>query len=78
MGACGKPVLAMRDATERPEAVEAETALLVGTDPERIVSVVNRLLNDSQACLTKAEAHNPYGDENAAIRITTILITVHQ
>lgn len=74
--ALGKPVLVMRDATERPEAVQAGTALLVGTDQERIVSEVCRLLDDAAACRAMAEARNPYGDGRAARRITRILKTV--
>lgn len=74
--ALGKPVLVMRDTTERPEALHAGTALLVGTQGERIVREVCRLLDDAAAYQTMAEAHNPYGDGNAAHRITTILKTV--
>ena len=58
----GKPVLVMRDTTERPEALEAGTALLVGTDRARIVREVSRLLDAPEAYRTMAEAHNPYGD----------------
>lgn len=72
----GKPVLVMRDTTERPEALAAGTALLVGTDQERIASEVNRLLNDVKAYQTMAEAHNPYGDGSAAQRITSILKSI--
>lgn len=71
--ALGKPVLVMRDTTERPEALEAGTALLVGTDRERIVREVCLLLDDPNAYSRMAEAHNPYGDGNAAQYITTIL-----
>lgn len=74
--ALGKPVLVMRDTTERPEALEAGTALLVGTDRERIVSETCLLLDDPNAYSRMAEAHNPYGDGNAAQYITTILKTV--
>ena len=66
----------MRDTTERPEALEAGTALLVGTDRERIVSETCLLLDDPNAYSRMAEAHNPYGDGNAAQYITTILKTV--
>lgn len=69
----GKPVLVMRDTTERPEALEAGTALLVGTDRARIVHEVSRLLDDPEAYRTMAEAHNPYGDGTAARRIATFL-----
>ncbi len=69
----GKPVLVMRDTTERPEALEAGTALLVGTDRARIVRGVSRLLDAPEAYRTMAEAHNPYGDGTAARRIATFL-----
>jgi UDP-N-acetylglucosamine 2-epimerase (non-hydrolysing) len=65
----GKPVLVMRDVTERPEAVDAGTARLVGDDRERIVTEVSRLLTDSSAYLAMSRAHNPYGDGRAAERI---------
>jgi len=69
----GKPVLVMRDTTERPEAVAAGTVLLVGTDRERIVSEVTRLLGDSKAYEAMSIAHNPYGDGKAAGRIIRCL-----
>jgi UDP-N-acetylglucosamine 2-epimerase (non-hydrolysing) len=69
----GKPVLVMRDVTERPEAVEAGTVKLVGTDRARIVSEANRLLNDPAAYQAMSRAHNPYGDGMAASRIREIL-----
>ena len=65
----GKPVLVMRDTTERPEAVEAGTVLLVGTSREKIVTEANRLLSDQQAYVSMSHAHNPYGDGQAAQRI---------
>jgi UDP-N-acetylglucosamine 2-epimerase (non-hydrolysing) len=65
----GKPVLVMRDTTERPEAVEAGTARLVGTDQDTIVDEVARLLADPAARARMARAHNPYGDGRAAGRI---------
>jgi len=65
----GKPVLVMRDTTERPEAVEAGTVLLVGTDKEKIVSEVKRLLDDEEAYKKMSFAHNPYGDGQASKRI---------
>lgn len=74
--ALGKPVLVMRNTTERPEALKAGTALLVGTDRERIVSEACRLLDDAKAYQAMAAAHNPYGDGNAALCITKILKTV--
>lgn len=69
----GKPVLVMRITTERPEAVEAGTVKLVGTDLKCIVSEANRLLDESAAYETMAMSHNPYGDGKAAERITTAL-----
>lgn len=65
----GKPVLVMRDTTERPEAVEAGTVRLVGTDSERIVAEMTRLLDDPSAYELMAKARNPYGDGRAAGRI---------
>ncbi len=65
----GKPVLVTRDTTERPEAVEAGTVKLVGTDTERLVSAANRLLDDRAAYDAMSFAHNPYGDGHAAARI---------
>ncbi|WP_416428515.1 non-hydrolyzing UDP-N-acetylglucosamine 2-epimerase [Paenarthrobacter nicotinovorans] len=64
----GKPVLVMRDNTERPEAVEAGTVALIGTDEERIVAEVSRLLHDSAHFETMANAVNPYGDGLASER----------
>jgi UDP-N-acetylglucosamine 2-epimerase (non-hydrolysing) len=65
----GKPVLVMRATTERPEAVEAGTARLVGTDFATIVAEVSRLLTDRAAYEAMSRAHNPYGDGRAAGRI---------
>ncbi len=65
----GKPVLVMRDTTERPEAVSAGTARLVGTDPDRVYAEVNHLLTSAQAYRAMANAVNPYGDGRAAQRI---------
>lgn len=65
----GKPVLVMRDKTERPEAVRAGTAKLVGTVRESIVNECNRLLDDPEAYHSMARAHNPYGDGRASRRI---------
>ncbi|MXN61679.1 UDP-N-acetylglucosamine 2-epimerase (non-hydrolyzing) [Kocuria rhizophila] len=64
----GKPVLVMRENTERPEAVTAATVKLIGTDEERIVTEVDRLLNDDAAYRQMANAVNPYGDGKAAER----------
>lgn len=71
--ALGKPVLVMRDTTERPEGVSAGTAKLVGTDRERIVAEVFTLLDDEAAYSTMARAHNPFGDGRAAIRIAGLV-----
>jgi UDP-N-acetylglucosamine 2-epimerase (non-hydrolysing) len=65
----GKPVLVMRDTTERPEAVEAGTVRLVGANRERIVAGVSTLLSDRRAYETMARATNPYGDGHACERI---------
>ena len=65
----GKPVLVMRDTTERPEAVEAGTVILVGTNKEKIVSETNKLLNDNNAYIAMSKLHNPYGDGKACSRI---------
>ena len=65
----GKPVLVMRDTTERPEAVDAGTVKLVGTDAAAIVRSVNRLLADEDIYVKMALAHNPYGDGMACERI---------
>jgi UDP-N-acetylglucosamine 2-epimerase (non-hydrolysing) len=62
----------MRDTTERPEAVEAGTSRLVGTDCERIVGEVTRLLTDPAAYKAMCTEHNPFGDGNAAGRIVIV------
>lgn len=69
----GKPVLVMRDVTERPEAVESGTVELVGSNYERIVQGVSRLLQDKNHYLSMSHAHNPYGDGLASKRIVDIL-----
>lgn len=69
----GKPVLVMRDTTERPEAVEAGTVKLVGTAADTIVSEVSRLLSDDDAYAVMSRAHNPYGDGKACERIRDFL-----
>jgi len=71
--ALGKPVLVMREVTERPEAIEAGTARLVGTDPARIESETRRLLDDPAAYDAIARAVNPFGDGHAAERIVAAL-----
>lgn len=70
----GKPVLVMRDTTERPEAVAAGTVILVGTDVQKITHQINMLLTDSVAYERMSKAHNPYGDGKACIRILNALI----
>lgn len=67
--ALGKPVLVMRKTTERPEGVEAGTALLVGTETEEIVSRASELLTSSAAYEKMSKANNPYGDGSASVRI---------
>ena len=69
----GKPVLVMRDTTERPEAVSEGTVRLVGTTKDTIVREVNRLLNSEKHYNAMARAHNPYGDGKAARRIVTAI-----
>jgi len=66
-------VLVMRETTERPEAVDAGTVLLVGTDFDKIVGETIRLLTDAHAYQAMAMAHNPYGDGKASKRIVDIL-----
>jgi len=65
----GKPVLVMRDTTERPEAVEAGTVKLVGTDKNLIVSEVQKLIDDNEQYNKMSKAHNPYGDGKACEKI---------
>lgn len=72
--AFGKPILVLRETTERPEGVEAGAAKLVGTDAERIVSEATRLLTDADAYAQMARAVNPYGDGYAAERVRDILL----
>lgn len=69
----GKPVLVMRSTTERPEAVDAGTVRLVGTDAARIIEHANQLLDDQDAYQSMARAHNPYGDGQASRRIAEAL-----
>lgn len=71
--AFGKPVLVMRETTERPEGIAAGTARLVGTDPDRIVAEAERLLDGEAAYAAMARAHNPYGDGKSAARIVELL-----
>lgn len=71
----GKPVLVMRDTTERPEAVTAGTVKLVGTETDAIVDAVTTLLDDVEAWEAMSRAHNPYGDGKASQRIAEILVS---
>ena len=71
--ALGKPVLVMRDTTERPEGITAGTAKLIGTDDDRIVSEVFTLLDDNGTYSAMSRAHNPFGDGQAAARIARII-----
>lgn len=70
----GKPVLVMRDTTERPEAVDAGTVKLVGTDAKLIMSELEHLLNDPKAYEAMSRAHNPYGDGKASSRIVNAIL----
>ena len=69
----GKPVLVMRECTERPEAVEAGTVILVGTDPSRITTEAVALLTDTEYYGKMARAINPYGDGKASERIASFM-----
>ena len=69
----GKPVLVLRETTERPEAVAAGTVRLVGTDPDAIVARATELLSDGAIYRKMSQAHNPYGDGQAAERVIRIL-----
>ncbi|MCX7292063.1 UDP-N-acetylglucosamine 2-epimerase (non-hydrolyzing) [Janthinobacterium sp.] len=70
----GKPVLVMRDTTERPEAVAAGTVKLVGTDKQTIVDAVRLLIEDESEYLKMSHAHNPYGDGKASDRIAEYIV----
>lgn len=69
----GKPVLVMRDITERPEAVAAGTVILVGTNKNKIVQEANNLLSDKNFYESMSKLHNPYGDGNASKRIVDFI-----
>jgi UDP-N-acetylglucosamine 2-epimerase (non-hydrolysing) len=73
----GKPVLVMRDTTERPEGIAAGTAMLVGSDRDKIVDGVRNLLDNEDVYRRMATAHNPFGDGNAAARIADIIEAHH-
>jgi UDP-N-acetylglucosamine 2-epimerase (non-hydrolysing) len=70
----GKPVLVMRDTTERPEGVTAGTARLIGTHEEQIVAAVELLLDDEAVYGAMARAHNPFGDGHASGRIAKVIL----
>jgi UDP-N-acetylglucosamine 2-epimerase len=70
----GKPVLVTRDTTERPEAIEAGTALLVGTETAPLVEAVTRLLDNPSAYAAMAQARNPFGDGHACKRMLARII----
>ncbi|KQU55950.1 UDP-N-acetyl glucosamine 2-epimerase [Sphingomonas sp. Leaf339] len=72
--AFGKPVLVMRETTERPEGIVAGTARLVGTDADRIVAAVTDLMDDETAYARMARAHSPFGDGHAAARIADLVV----
>ena len=72
----GKPVLVMRDTTERPEAVDAGTVLLVGTNTEKIISETKRLIENKQAYESMSRLHNPYGDGKACERIVNHILNI--
>ncbi|HGO5294148.1 UDP-N-acetylglucosamine 2-epimerase (non-hydrolyzing) [Photobacterium damselae subsp. damselae] len=74
----GKPVLVMRDTTERPEAVKAGTVKLVGTNENKIVTEVSLLLDDQSAYENMSYAHNPYGDGQASVRIADAIFKAFQ
>ena len=74
----GKPVLVMRDTTERPEAVDAGTVILVGTDIEKIVNQCNDLLKNSDRYQKMSALHNPYGDGKACRRIAEHIISLNK
>jgi UDP-N-acetylglucosamine 2-epimerase (non-hydrolysing) len=69
----GKPVLVMRDTTERPEALEAGTVKLVGTDTQLIIKEAQKLIDDKIAYEKMSKAHNPYGDGKACVQIVEFL-----
>ena len=72
----GKPVLVMRDVTERPEAVKAGTVELVGANKDRIIAGVSRLLDDEKYYQQMSRAHNPYGDGCACERIVNVMLSI--
>lgn len=75
--ALGKPVLVLRDMTERPEGIDSGILKLVGTDKDKIVSEISNLVQDSELYHRMAHSHNPYGDGKAAMRIKNIITEFH-
>jgi UDP-N-acetylglucosamine 2-epimerase (non-hydrolysing) len=69
----GKPVLVMRDVTERPEAVNAGTVKLIGASKEKIISFIELLYNNNEVYKQMSRSHNPYGDGKSSLRIINIL-----
>ena len=74
----GKPVLVMRDTTERPEAVEAGTVVLVGTDKNKIIKECEKILDDENLYKDRCSLHNPYGDGKACKRIVEHIIFLNK
>ena len=74
----GKPILVMREKTERPEAVEAGTVKLVGTDEERIVREASLLLDSDEERARMSRVHNPYGDGHASRRIADAILAYRE
>jgi UDP-N-acetylglucosamine 2-epimerase (non-hydrolysing) len=74
----GKPVLVMRNTTERPEAIEAGTVKLVGTNIDKITQEAQILLDSSSAYKVMSQAHNPYGDGKASMRIVEFFKSLWQ
>ena len=70
----GKPVLVMRETTERPEAVDAGTVILVGTNTQRIIQEANNLLQNDSEYERMSKLHNPYGDGKSSKRILNFLL----
>ena len=69
----GKPVLVMRDTTERPEAIDAGTVKLVGTNPKNIIEEVTRLIEDTHCYASMSQSHNPYGDGHSCEKIINFI-----
>src|SRR5699024_10704554 len=74
----GKPVIVMRDTTERPEVIEAGTLKLAGTDEDVIFQLANELLSDEEAYMRMAKAANPYGDGKASARIAQTIESYYE